>query len=87
MGLYSFTVEAQGSINRAFSAVRADGTVYCYDRFLRGQSAGGMPLSQPAGMLLLSMSSDRTLRVEQTAGSSCATASRTFTAAAAPFER
>jgi hypothetical protein len=87
MGLYSFTVEAQGSINRAFSAVRADGTVYCYERFLRGQSAGGMPLSQPAGVLLLSMPNDTTLRVEQTAGSSCATAGRAFTAGAALFER
>ena len=87
MGLYSFNVAAQGSINRAFSQVRADGNTYCYENFLRGQSTGGMPLGNPNGAVLLSMPSDTMLKMELIAGSSCAATNRVFTANATPFER
>jgi len=87
MGLYSFAVEGQGLINRVFRDVRADGNTYCYDRFLQGQSAGGMPLGRMSGVLLLTMPSDTTLKAQLVAGSSCAAATRVFTAAATNFER
>ncbi|OFW46973.1 MAG: hypothetical protein A3J29_09405 [Acidobacteria bacterium RIFCSPLOWO2_12_FULL_67_14b] len=87
MGLYSFSVESQGLTNRAFRAVTADGNTYCFDRFRSGQSVGGLPLRQPAGVLLMSMPGDSTLRVELAPGSSCASASRAFTVGASTFER
>ena len=87
MGLYSFNVQAQGLINRAFVEVRADGNTYCYDGFLPGQSAGGMPLGRPNGVVLLSMPSDTMLKMELVAGSSCVATSRLFTTNATTFER
>lgn len=88
MGLYSFNVATEGSTNRDFSEVKADGTTYCYDSFVQGQSAGGMPLGRPSGILLLAMPSDTTLKVEAVAGSSCdAVANRTLSESATTFER
>ncbi|MEO8681788.1 MAG: hypothetical protein ABI665_22270 [Vicinamibacterales bacterium] len=87
MGLYSFTPETQGVINRAFRSVVPDGSVYCYDRFTRGQSTGGLPLGQPNGVLLMAMPTDTTLRVELIAGSACASANRVMSGNATAFER
>ena len=87
MGLYSFNVASQGSTNRAFSEVRADGNTYCYDNFLQGQSTGGMPLGRPNGVVLLSMPIDTMLKMELVAGSTCAAANRVITANATTFER
>ena len=88
MGLYSFRVERDGLVNRDFGAVTADGKTFCYDRFLQGQSAGGLPLGRPDGMLLLSMPSEATLKIELLAGSSCqAVANWAFTVKATVFER
>lgn len=87
MGLYSFSPAAQGLINRPFNAIRSDGNTYCVDGFLRGQSTGGMPLTQANGVLLLTMPSDSTLQLELVSGNSCATAARVFTANATTFER
>ncbi|OGI62381.1 MAG: hypothetical protein A2W18_10605 [Candidatus Muproteobacteria bacterium RBG_16_60_9] len=87
-GLYSFNVATTGSINRAFRDITADGTTYCYDHFLTGQTTGGMPLSQSSGILLLSMPSDTTLKVERIAAASCAAATAwAFSANATTFER
>jgi hypothetical protein len=88
-GIFSFPVEAAGRVNRDFSAVTADGLIYCYDRFLGGQTRGGIPLSQPGGIILVSLSSATTLRVEiQGTRSECgATASWSFASAARDFER
>jgi hypothetical protein len=86
-GLYSFAVETQGSTNRAFRDIHADGTTYCYDRFLQGQSTGGLPLGRPNGVILIAMPTDATLMVELAGGSSCAAAARAFTAGATLFER
>ncbi len=87
MGLYSYSVAGQGSTNRAFRDVRADGTTYCYDNFLQGQSTGGMPLGRANGVVLMSMPSETTLKVELGAGSSCAASSRVLTTNATTFER
>jgi hypothetical protein len=87
MGVYSFNVAPQGVTNRAFRDVRADGVSYCYDNFLQGQSAGGMPLGRPNGIVLLSMVNDTTLKMELIPGGSCAGASRVVTANATTFER
>jgi hypothetical protein len=88
MGLYSFTPLPSGRINRDFNAVKADGSVYCYDSFLARQSAGGLPLGKPNGILLLMMPTDTTLKLEMQSGSKCAE-SQTYalTANAATFER
>ena len=87
MGLYSFPGAGQGIVNRAFRDVRADGNTYCYERFLRGQSTGGLPLGQPNGVLLISMPSDTTLKMELAPGTSCTAGSRASTASATMFER
>jgi hypothetical protein len=87
VGSYSFRVESQGLINRAFRDLTPNGSVYCYDRFLNGQSTGGLPLTRPDGVLLMSMPTGLTLKVELVAAGSCAAASRTFTGAATTFER
>jgi hypothetical protein len=87
MGVYSFGAGTQGTINRAFRDVRADGTTYCYDNFLAGQSVGGLPLGRVTGVLLLALLNDATLRVELVPGASCSSASRSFTSGATVYER
>lgn len=87
-GLYSFQIETQGLINRDFSEVRADGKTYCYENFLQGRAAGGMPLGNLSGILLLSMPRDTTLKIELATGGSCQdNAGWTSTANATTFER
>jgi len=88
MGLYSFTVKKEGLINRDFDEVKADGQMYCYDNFVQGRSAGGMPLGTMEGILLLSLPSETMLKIELIAGDSCkAVANWAFTANAVAFER
>lgn len=87
MGLYSFTPETQGLRNRAFRDVRSDGNTYCYDGFLQGQTAGGLPLSRPNGVVLVSLPTATTLRMQLVAGTSCASANPVMTSAATTFER
>jgi len=88
MGLYSFTPQSAGKINRDFPDVKADGNIYCYDSFLQGQSAGGMPLGRANGILLMSLTSETTLKLEFVSGGKCdANAKYEFTASATNFER
>lgn len=87
MGLYSYAVELQGFVNRAFRSIVPDGNVYCFDRFLRDRTTGGLSLGQPPGVLLMAMPNGTTLRVELAAASTCAASSRTLTANATTFER
>lgn len=88
MGLYSFKAAAEGLINRDFSSVRADGNVYCFDNFIQGQSAGSVPLTTPNGILLMSMPTDLSLKVELAEGTTCAASpKRAFSANARSFER
>jgi hypothetical protein len=87
-GLYTFRVEPEGLVNRDFGAVTADGRTYCYENFLQDRPAGGMPVGQFDGILLLRMPSDTTLVVEAFEGRSCQeSASLAFTADATSFER
>lgn len=87
MGLYSFPALSAGSINRAFNDVKVDGITYCYDNFTPGQSIGGLPLSVPSGVFLLSLPTDTSLFIEAVPGSSCATARRVMGASAVQFVR
>ncbi|MBI3914427.1 MAG: hypothetical protein HY327_09645 [Chloroflexi bacterium] len=88
MGLYSFAPQSAGRINRDFSAIKADGAIYCYDNFLQGQSQGGMPLGKPNGIVLLTMPTDLTLKIELQSGARCdANAAYALTANATAFER
>src|SRR3970040_2857741 len=56
-GLYTFRIESQGLVNRDFSEVRADGQTYCYENLSPERPAGGMPVGQLSGILLISMPS------------------------------
>ncbi|TAK23115.1 MAG: hypothetical protein EPO26_09720 [Chloroflexota bacterium] len=88
MGLYAFPPRETGTINRRFADVRADGRIYCYEGFSREQSPGGMPLTRPSGVLLLSLPTETTLRVEHVNQPACPPDSaRAFGADAATFER
>lgn len=87
MGLYAFTPASSGSANRDFAMVIPDGRTYCYDAFLGGQSPGGMPLTKPNGLILMSMPTQTTLRVEFVAGSTCGSGPWTMTPAATEFVR
>lgn len=71
-GLASFVPAGDGRVNRDFAQVRADGAAYCYDRFLSGRSVGGVPLVDPGGVLLLTLPTPNTLRLEARAAPSCA---------------
>ena len=86
MGLYSFAPQSQGTVNRAFRDITADGRTYCYENFLSGQSTGGLPLTRPPGGLLFTMPTSVSLRVERSPAGSCAAAGA-MTSNAASFER
>lgn len=89
-GLASFDVERAGRVNRDFSEIAADGQVYCFDRFRSGQSVGKVPLGDPGGLLLLTLPTPSTLRLERQGapGSRCSdAASWSFSTAALEFER
>ncbi len=89
-GVYSVAPLAEGKVNRDFTAVSPDGTVYCYDRFLTGKTTGGIGLSKPGGVLVISMPDAKTLLVEKqgNAGATCASlAPWRLTEAATSFTR
>lgn len=89
-GLAAFVPEPAGRVNRDFAEVRADGETYCYDRFTSGRSVGGVPLGDPGGVLLLSMPTPTTLRIERRGapGDSCAgVPDWALSGAASNFER
>ncbi|MBI4789656.1 MAG: hypothetical protein HY782_21715 [Chloroflexi bacterium] len=90
VGVYGFHPQPAGQINRDFGQVKADGSIYCYDTFRVDRTAGGIPLGRPNGILLLTMPTTTTLRIEKqgTATSTCAsTTPWIFTDAATTFER
>lgn len=87
LGLYSYTVAQTGLFNRDFSAIRADGNIYCIDAFTQGQTAGGLPTSKPSGVLLLSMPDDLTIKAELAPGTSCSAATLAHTSNAVTFVR
>lgn len=79
MGLYSFTPRTGGRINRPFRDVTPDGSIYCYDSFLAGTSAGGVGLGNPRGIVLIQLPTATTLTVEKqgTAADACTDSART----------
>lgn len=89
MGLYGFKPQADGRVNRDFRDVRPDGSIYCFDNFLSGKTAGGLNLSGVDGVLMATMPDDVKLKVEKagSAGSTCANTPLDFTSAATVFER
>jgi hypothetical protein len=90
MGLYSFAPRDSGLTNRQFRDVTSDGNLYCYDAWKSGRSVGLLPLTRLDGVLLVSMPSETTLRVEKqgSAGATCESAQPwRFTQSAASFER
>ncbi|MBM4433838.1 MAG: hypothetical protein FJ028_01780 [Chloroflexi bacterium] len=86
LGLYAFTPERSGTVNRDFAEVKPDGTTYCYERFHSGRTPSAPNLTTPAGAILLRMPSATTLAVEFQPGATCATA-RPLGAGAKTFER
>jgi hypothetical protein len=74
LGLYSFTPQSTGTVNRDFADVRPDGKTYCYERFGSGQTRSGLNLGAIDGVLLMTMPTTTTLRVERRAGATCANA-------------
>jgi hypothetical protein len=74
IGEYAFTAKAEGLINRDFSQVTADGKIYCYDNFLSG-SPTTMPLKRPNGILLLTMPTPTSLKIELRSEKACAAVS------------
>jgi hypothetical protein len=88
LGLYTFKPESSGLTNRDFNAITPDGNTYCYDGFINGQSAGGLPVGKPSGVLLMTMPDAKTLKVELVSGSTCAAlTSKTLSAGATTFVR
>lgn len=86
LGLYTFTPQPSGLVNRDFADVRPDGQTYCYERFGSGQTRSGLNLSTADGVILLAMPSATRLSVEFQQGGTCATA-RTLTTGAFTFDR
>ncbi len=74
LGLYTFTPQSTGTVNRDFADVRPDGKTYCYERFGSGQTRSGLNLGAIDGVLLMTMPTATTLRVERRAGATCANA-------------
>lgn len=86
LGLYAFTPQASGTVNRDFADVRPDGKTYCHERFTTGPTPSVLNLSSPGGAILMTMPTATTLRVEFQAGVTCGTA-RPIGQAATTFER
>jgi hypothetical protein len=94
MGLYTFALAPDTAedrrVNIAFSKVKVNGNIYCYDGFRTGRTAGALPTGTIDGVLLLSLPTDTTLKVEKAgaAGATCeALRPWVFTGAATIFER
>lgn len=77
-GLYYFSPQSSGLINRDFPAVSADTHVYCYDSFSNFLNND---------VILIQMPTSATLRIERQSLSGCGSGPWTLTAAATDFER
>lgn len=87
-GLYSFTPQMTGLVNRDFGDVKP-GTIHCYDNFKNGQTTGKMGLGKIEGILILELADHAHLKIEKigTSGSTCAAVPWTFTTKATTYER
>jgi hypothetical protein len=94
MGTYSFEPAALEALDRKvnvpFDKVTPDGGIYCYERFIAGRTAGGLPTGRMDGVLLLSLAADSTLMVEKQGDTASACESIRpwqFTGSATRYER
>lgn len=87
LGLYSYVPTHTGYVNRDYKDIVPDGRVYCIDSFKQGQSTGGVPLTKPAGVLLLNMPDYSSLKVEFVNAANCAASAQRFSSAASLFVR
>jgi hypothetical protein len=86
-GRYSFVPRAEGLVNRDFKNVKPDGSIYCFEGFTGGQSAGKLPLNRASGILLVTLPSASQLRVEYRDAPACGSGPWSLGATAAEFER
>lgn len=86
-GLYSYVPTTQGVVNRDFKDIQADGKVYCIENFKGGQTTGGLPLSNPASILLLWMPDYSSIKLELVNVSSCAASNLKLSSNATLFVR
>lgn len=88
MGLYTYATQPSGLINRDFADMVSDGSVYCIGSFAQGQSAGGLPVSKPNGILILTLPTATTLKLELISAANCQVSGNwTFSNAATTMER
>jgi len=74
MGIYTFVPRPTGVVNRDFRDVRPDGQTYCYEQFQGGRTRSGLNLATASGVLVMTMPTPTSLRVELQAGPTCASA-------------
>lgn len=71
-GVYTFAPRSTGLINRDFRDVRPDGQMYCYEQFQGGVTRSGLNLASANGVLVMTMPTPTSLRVELQVGPTCA---------------
>lgn len=86
MGLYGFSPRFTGQVNRDFSTITSDGTVYCYQDFLQTRTAGWLPLGTIDGIILIAMPTPTTLQIEKISAPNCQSGA-SFSTHAKVFER
>jgi hypothetical protein len=74
LGLYAFVPRSTGTVNRDFRDVRPDGQAYCYEQFVVGRTRSGLNLAAVNGVLVMTMPTPMSLRVELQSGPTCASA-------------
>jgi len=81
--VYHFNPQTTGRVNLDFSQVTADGNVYCYDSLYHywGEQ------SSPAHSILLQLTSETILRIENQYTAGCGTGPWAFQSNFADFER
>lgn len=90
VGVYGFTPRSSGMVNRDFRDVTADDSIYCYENFRAGQTAGKINLARVDGIVLITMPAPSRLKIEKQgrAGDTCdRLAPWAFTENATLFER
>lgn len=87
LGLYSYQVTTTGVINRHFRDVKPDGRIYCFDQFKKGYTTGGLPLTAPDAVVLMSMPDYNSLKVEYLEKTNCSLGSHRMSAAATQLTR
>lgn len=87
LGLYSYLPTVTGRINRQFKDIEPDGKVYCFENFKKGYTTGGLPLTAPAAVVLMTMPDYSSLKLEYVEQANCAASLYRMTSAATLFVR